>query len=249
MAFLSAEAAFAALALPPSAPRLMLIGGGPRPAEALDRFVGWAGGEQSRILVVTWASREPEENFRAIAEDLRNSNAGEVVHAPSPDSAGKDLAGLRRELDAATAVFFSGGDQTRLMKAIADLDVADFIRSRHAGGLPVGGTSAGTAVLSSLMIAGRNPVKTAPGLGLLAGAVVDQHFLKRERLARLAAVIEKQAGLVGIGIDEGSAVAIEDGRRGEAIGPSPVTLIRRDPASGAAAVTQVSPGLRFELLK
>ena len=224
----------------------MMIGGGPRPAEAMGRFVDWAGGPQASVVVVTWASRRPEEAFVPIAADLAHAGAGAVVHAPTARAAAEDPQALRRQLEDASGVFFSGGDQKRLMESLSDLDLLDYFRERYKNGLPVAGTSAGTAVMSSLMITG-DEKGTAQGLGLVAGAVVDQHFLRRERLARLIEVVEKETGILGVGIDEGSAVAVEGVTHAQAIGPSPVTLVSCDGKSPRACVSQIAPGARFNL--
>ena len=74
------------------------------------------------------------------------------------------------------------------------------------------------------MIASGNPTaKTARGLDLLPGAVIDQHFLKRNRKPRLLAVLEKHPGLVGFGVDEGTALVVR-GRQLEVLGDSTVTV-------------------------
>ena len=226
--------------------RLMMIGGGPRPAEAMGRFADWAGGPKANILVVTWASRKGEGAFAPLAADLGRAGAGAVVHAPAALAAAEDPQALRRRLEDASGVFFSGGDQKRLMKTLSDLELLDYFRERYQNGLPVAGTSAGTAIMSSLMISGDGN-GTAQGLGLVAGAVVDQHFLRRERLGRLIAVVEKETGILGVGIDEGSAVSVEGRTHAQAIGPSPVTLVSCDGKSPRACVTQVAPGARFSL--
>lgn len=216
--------------------RLLLVGGGPRPAQALERLNAWAGGSSSRLLIVTWASGHGEDAYRSVAADLSQAGAGAVLRAPDPE-AGREA--VLRELSRASGVFFTGGDQNKLMRAIEDLRLGPTLRELHKNGLPMGGTSAGTAIMSPVMIAG--PHALSAGLGLLPGTIVDQHFLARDRRLRLIAAARRHAGLLGIGIDEGSALTVEDGRIAEAFGPSPVTL-RRLRLERRPGLRQSAPG-------
>jgi cyanophycinase len=109
--------------------RLVIVGGGERPTEAMARFVLWAGGATSRLLVVPWASIEPKESCAAILEELRPHAPGASSCAPfAPlDAHGKagrldaeSRARFLEELTASTGVFFSGGDQARIMDVLAD---------------------------------------------------------------------------------------------------------------------------------
>jgi len=62
--------------------RLLVIGGGERPPEAMKKFVEWSGGAKSRILVITWASGLPDEAFESLEKGFLAANAGLVEHAP-----------------------------------------------------------------------------------------------------------------------------------------------------------------------
>ncbi len=126
-------AAPAPAAEPAGETRLVIIGGGERPPEALGRFVSWAGGASARVLVLPWASGEPRESCEAILVEL-------APHAPGAASCGPhatlDAKGRAAPLDAArktaalaalaraTGVFFTGGDQARIMDVLADRGAA-----------------------------------------------------------------------------------------------------------------------------
>jgi len=160
----------------------------------------------------------------------------------------------------ATFIWFPGGDQVKLMKAFEGTGIAEAIRARHAEGALVGGTSAGAAVMSRVMITGdgydlqsitAGKTQTAPGLGLLPDAVVDQHFLKRQRDNRLISLVLDHPDLVGIGIDEATAIFVT-GREFEVLGQSSVVVIDArkaavDKASAGGLAT--GRGLRLSVLK
>jgi cyanophycinase len=221
--------------------RLVLFGGGDRPAAAMARFVGWAGGKAAHVLVVPWASIEPAESCRALEEELRALGVADVACAPlaTLDAGGKAAplgaearAAFAAGLARATGVYFCGGDQSRVMDALADRTLVDEMKKRQAAGVVFAGTSAGTAVMSGIMITGEGDftvidggkVETRDGLGLIPGAIVDQHFVKRQRENRLFGLVLAHPALRGVGIDE-STVLLVDGERAEVEGAGVVVLV------------------------
>jgi cyanophycinase len=226
----------------PAETRLVIIGGGDRPPETLARFVAWAGGASARILVLPWASGEPKESCEAMLEEL-------APHAPGAASCGPHatLDAKRRaapldaerkaaSLDAlarATGVFFTGGDQGRIMDVLADPELMAAVKARFAAGVVFGGTSAGAAVMSAHMITGEgdftvidgDKVEVRPGLGLVEGVIVDQHFVKRQRQNRLFGLVLKHPDERGVGIDEETALVVTSGRYAEVLGKGPVMLV------------------------
>ena len=121
-----------------------------------------------------------------------------------------DLAQAKIQITKATGIWFSGGDQSRLMTALRGAGMTELIQQRHRAGVPIGGTSAGAAVMSKEMIidapkvagllAGNTPMGT--GLGLAPEMIVDQHFVKRGRMSRLLSAVLDHEDLLGVGIDE-----------------------------------------------
>jgi cyanophycinase len=242
LAVLGAGAAALPGAEPEAETRLVIIGGGDRPPEALARFVAWAGGRAARILVLPWASGEPKESCEAILEELSPHSPGEAACGPHAtlDASGKAApldAGRRKTaldgLARATGVFFTGGDQARIMDVLADPELLAAVRVRFAKGVVFGGTSAGAAVMSLRMITGEgdftvldgDKVETRPGLGLVDGVIVDQHFVKRQRENRLFGLVLKHPGERGVGIDEDTALLVSGGYRAEVVGKGPVMLV------------------------
>jgi len=142
----------------------------------------------------------------------------------------------------ATGIWFGGGDQSRLTAALKGTRVESAMHERFAAGAVIGGTSAGAAVMSSLMITGderhrggdrlpsdssdafltiaRDNVITAPGFGFITNAVVDQHFFRRKRHNRLVSVVLEHPDLIGVGIDESTALVVDSVGKWSVIGSS-----------------------------
>jgi cyanophycinase len=130
-------------------------------------------------------------------------------------------------------IFFSGGDQSRLARVLNNTDVLQAVRERHEAGTVVAGTSAGAAIMSSLMITGGNAeramvkgeMETGEGFGLAPEAVIDTHFMNRGRLKRLFSVTAAAPEKTGIGLDEDTGIIMRAGGDIEVIGSGVVTLV------------------------
>jgi cyanophycinase len=133
----------------------------------------------------------------------------------------------------ARGVFFAGGDQIRITKALLDTPVGTAIADAFAHGAVVGGTSAGTACQSSPMITGEgdfkviraNSVELVQGLGFFRGVIVDQHFIARQRSNRLISVILEHPDLLGVGVDEETAVWVRPDNTFQVLGKSCVMVV------------------------
>lgn len=224
---LPAQQASAARIDPAGIPGSLLIAGGGRLPEAVyARFVERAGGEEARIVVVPTATRDaddPEyhEQLRARFQPFGPASV-RILH--TWDRAQADQAEFCRPLREATGLWFGGGSQSRILDAYGG---TRFERELHnllqRDGI-VGGSSAGAAIQSAVMITGgREKARTSRGFDLLPGAVVDQHFLARERTGRLLGVLAEHPERYGLGIDEGCAVLV-DGRRVQVLGDSEARL-------------------------
>jgi len=208
--------------------RLVVVGGGNSPAGLHSKILGLAGGADARVLVVPFASAVNDGQTSRAAFVSAGAKNVAVLGADDPVAA---LAAVR----AANAIWFSGGSQSVLMVALGKLGIVDAIRERHRGGAVIGGTSAGAAVMSKLMIVGAPRVAgeippLGEGLGLWPETVVDQHFAQRNREPRLRAVVQAHPTLPGVGIDEGTFVVVA-GDELEVGGTGNVTVL--DPRWGA----------------
>jgi cyanophycinase len=214
---------------------LLIVGGGSQPPALVKRFVELAGGAgHARIAVLPMASSDAAETGRDKAEELRGLGAD--VFVVNVTRAGAESDSVVRLLGGATGIWFPGGDQARLTAVLANTAAIRAIHARYRDGAVIGGTSAGAAIMSDSMITGdqfragedtsgyfgddypriaRRSIVIAPGFGFLHGAIVDQHFIRRERNNRLLSAVLERPTLIGVGIDEGTALRIDpDGRWG-----------------------------------
>lgn len=247
---------------------LFICGGGRMPDPVLNRFVDLAGGELAHLVVITTASETADTGDVEIRIDFwKRTRLAEmtVLHTRSRVTA--DDPQFCKPLTTATGVWFIGGHQNRLTEAYRGTRVEQEIRGVLERGGVVGGTSAGAAVMSPVMIRGGNPqAEIEAGFGFLPGTVVDQHFLKRRRQDRLLNVLSAHPRLVGIGIDEGTAVVVQ-GRQMSVVSGSesnvvtclaavdgkPERTIPLEPGAEAdlvalrrAALTRMQPRFRFD---
>jgi len=237
--------------------RLLVVGGGERPPDAMKKFVEWSGGGRSRILVVTWASGVPVESFEALQKGFHAANAGIAEHAPERPLDAEKRARFVEQLNNATGVFFSGGDQNRIMDVLADDELLRLVKSKYDSGVPFGGTSAGAAVMSDPMMTGEADLKildgkkvgVRKGLGLLPGVIFDQHFLVRQRHNRLLGLMLVNPAVIGIGIDEDTAVLIEDNRHLTVNGKTQVMFVHSRNRRQPFLLEFLNSGDRFDLKK
>ncbi|KGN32612.1 cyanophycinase [Knoellia sinensis KCTC 19936] len=209
---------------PSTTPTLFIIGGAEDRvgrAALLRRFVRISGGRRSRIVVIPTASSFQDEVVASYREVFTRFGV-ETVDVVNPDSrrAAHDPEAVEL-LDRATGIFMSGGSQLRLSQFFPGTPLGEALHRAHARGTVVAGTSAGASIMSEFMISmgdeGITPVQrgsqVSAGIGLLKGVIVDQHFAQRSRYGRLLSVVAASPNLLGIGIDEDTAIEVVDGSR------------------------------------
>lgn len=215
--------------------RLVIIGGGEDKSGKcliLRHYLQLAGGRDARLAVITAASAEGEavgEEYRAV---FRRLGAAEVDVMNITDRQQANADWLLDKLAKATGAFFTGGDQLRITALMGGTLLFDTLYRRWQEGLVLAGTSAGASAMSSTMIVGgrgsdtakREMIHMSPGLGFLPAAVIDQHFAQRGRIMRLLAAISQNPEMLGIGIDEDTALVL-DGNTAEVRGSGTVTLV------------------------
>ena len=236
----------------PGSGTVLVAGGGALTAEIWSRFVELAGGPEARIIVIPTAGTEDDypQDWDGLG-GLRDVGAGDVtiLHTRDPETADTDaFAAPIRE---ATGVWIPGGRQWRLVDAYLGTLVHDELFDVLERGGVVGGTSAGASILASFLVRGdpaTNRIVLSDeyreGFGLLRGAAVDQHLFARDRQDDLWRVLAVDPSLLGIGIDEGTALVVQ-GDQGEVIGEG---LVLFYDASGPLRITrQLSRGHRYDL--
>jgi cyanophycinase len=211
----------------PTRGHLVLIGGGDKPDAAMKKFVELAGGPASPIVVIPTASSEPDTP--AYYDNLFRKEFGcsDVVVLPIKSRSDSQKPELVAAAKRARGIFFGGGDQARILNALSGSAVLAALRDAFARGAAVGGTSAGTACQSRLMITGEGNFKIIAsravelwdGLGFLPEwVVVDQHFIARQRQNRLISVILEHPEKLGVGVDEDTAIWVRPDDTFEVIG-------------------------------
>lgn len=198
----------------------------------LREFIRAAGGVDAEIAVMTAATSLPGEvgdEYIRVFERL-GAKRVDVVHTDRrEDSEREDNL---EKVKGASGIFFTGGDQSRIVDFIKGTPLDDAIHQRHREGAVIGGTSAGAAMMPDEMIVGgasvSNPsvdaVEMGPGMGFLPGIVVDQHFAQRGRLGRLLAALVLQPAVIGLGIDENTAIIVT-GDEFSVVGAGTITVV------------------------
>jgi len=140
-----------------------------------------------------------------------------------------------KRIQSAHAVFFTGGEQSKLISLLAQTELLTAIRNKYYvdKNFIVGGTSAGAMVLPEIIITGgligaalyKGDIEIAKGFDLIKNIIVDTHFIKRGRFARLAHAVALNQSCLGIGLEEDTALIISEGNRAECIGSGMVILI------------------------
>ena len=212
---------------------LILVGGGEKPPDAMRKFVELAGGPQALIVAIPTASSEPDTGsyyVKLFKEEYGCTNVVALEIKSRADAMRPDYAEVAGR---ATGIFFGGGDQIRITNALLGTPVGAAIADAFNRGAVIGGTSAGTACQSDPMITGEgdfkviraNSVELWHGLGFFRGAVVDQHFIARQRSNRLVSVILEHPDLLGVGVDEDTAVWVRPDDTFQVIGSSCVMVL------------------------
>src|SRR4051812_2260348 len=265
--------AFAAVANAQSAthPRgtLFIVGGGPQPPQLVQDFVTLAGGAgHARIVVFAMASEDGQTSGEEKATDLRALGADARNLWIDRDQANSDS--IVHVVDSATGIWFGGGDQVRLARVLRGTRTERAMHARYEAGAVIGGTSAGAAVMSQVMITGderrpggdrpdtsqawitiaRDNVATDSGFAFLATAIIDQHFLRRKRLNRLISLVLERAPHLGVGIDESTALVVHPDGRWTVEGASAATIFdgRRATITASSVATLGATGVMVHVL-
>jgi len=239
-------------AVGPPVGAVLAAGGGSLGPEIWERFVELAGGENARIVVIPTASEDDEfPNDWSILTSIQEAGGRNVtlLHTRDPEVA--DSRDFAAPLQEATGVWISGGRQHRLVDAYLHTRVHDELFRLLARGGVVGGSSAGASILASFLVRGDPEtnqrvmsLEYSQGFGILEGAAIDQHLLARGREEDLWGILDLYPELLGIGIDEGTALVIT-GDVAEVIGESQVIFYD---ATGLLPVTRtLEEGEGFDL--
>ena len=222
----------------PEKGKLIIVGGGDT-EKITPYFIEQAGGENAKIVVIPTASEE--ETFNDdwyFLKELKSAGAKNVtiVHTRDPKEA--DTKEFVKPITEATGVWFTGGRQWRLVDAYAGTKVVDELWKLLERGGIIGGSSAGATIQGSYLARGDSKTNTImmgdhqEGFGFLKDVAIDQHVLARNRMFDMFEIIEAHTELLGLGIDESTALVVSNDTM-KVIGKSYVavydgTLYKRD---------------------
>lgn len=199
---------------------LVIVGGGTVVPEITHRFVALAGGPDARFVVIPTAGQDPIDMAQVKQQFIKTFGVKNVVVLNTRDRRVANSRKFAEPLLHANAVWFYGGRQWRLEDAYGNTLTEREVKAVLARGGVVGGSSAGATIQGSFLVRGsvknnRIMVAARPGhragFGLLPESAIDQHLLVRHRQNDLVPVIASRPKLLGIGIDQSTAIVVHDG--------------------------------------
>ena len=228
-------------------------------------------GDDGKIVVCTIASSEPESLWKEYETAFRAIGVPHVFRLELETREEASTPRAMRILEGATGVFFTGGDQLKITSQLGDTPVFSRVQEIFEAGGVIAGTSAGASAMSETMLVANNgdasyriksALLMAPGLGLAQDMLIDQHFSQRGRMARLIGAVSQNPRVLGVGIDENTAIIVEHNRRFQVLGEGAVYVVDgsttsysnigdedtdRTLSSFGLTIHMLSQGDRFEL--
>jgi cyanophycinase len=207
---------------------LIIVGGGGMPKGLLQRFVELAGGKKARIVTLPIAIGDTGPMVDGIAAVFRKLGAAKVSVLTGRNRSEIESKGSLEALAEATGIWFGGGRQWRFVDAYAGTNALPLMFDVLRRGGVIGGSSAGATIQGDYLC--RGGVFTnfdiiyegyERGLGFLPGVAIDQHFSQRKRQKDMTALMKVYPQLLGIGIDEATAIVVR-GQMAEVVGKSKV---------------------------
>lgn len=199
----------------------------------LKRFLQEIPAKKPHIEVITTASMIPEEVGERYLSALGILGCEHVNLMHIRDAEDTLVPEYLERIRNADGIMFSGGDQSRIIRAFQDSEILHVLRHRYLHeNFTIAGTSAGAMAMSRIMIKGgsatesllRGSVKIGEGLGLIDGVIIDTHFVIRGRFGRLMEAVVTHPKTVGIGLGEDTGVLITEGHMIETIGSNLVVV-------------------------
>jgi len=231
----------------------LLIVGGRQTYMIEKKFVEVAGGSNARIIIIPNAGSEPKR-MSEIEQKTFNNLGAKTDYILFTKETADDEANLKK-MDWANAVFFTGGDQSDLTRDMLGTKLLQKVFDIYNNGGTVGGSSAGAAVMSEVMITGnelvhndsigsfitieKNNIETKLGFGFLKTVIIDQHFLKRKRHNRTISAVIEHPNLLGVAIDESTSIIVNPDNTFDVYGDNQVLVYD---ATGAKNIRQDKNG-------
>lgn len=255
LGLIAATAATSAQEVGPKTGSLVIVGGAMQDPAIIRRFIDLAGGPDAPIVIVpTAGDAETYDQYWSGLKQFRDQGARELTVLHTRDRKEADTEAFVKPLVTARGVFFGGGRQWRLADAYLNTRVHRALQAVLDRGGVLGGTSAGATILGSFLVRGDTKGNElmvgdhVEGFGFLKNSAIDQHLLRRNRQFDLIDVVVARPQLLGIGIDEDTAIVV-DGDRFDVLGRGYVAIYdpkRMTPTDRRFYL--LAPGDRFDLL-
>jgi cyanophycinase len=214
----------------PARGALVIVGGAMQDQAIMERFLELAGGFEAPIVVIpTAGSQDQYDEYFPGGRRWKELGAKDVTVLHTRDRNEANSTEFIAPIQRARGVWFPGGRQWRLADAYLDTRTELELHKVLERGGVIGGSSAGATIQGSYLVRGDTKTNTVmmgdheEGFGFLKNVAIDQHLLARNRQFDLIPVIERHEELLGIGIDEDTAIVVQ-GDRFEVIGQSLVAI-------------------------
>jgi cyanophycinase len=230
---------------------LVIVGGGGMPADVTQKFIELAGGPDAHIVVL------PTANPGGPAEGgfLKAAGAKNVVSLPAVKLEEVEDPKNLDELRKADAIWFGGGRQWHFVDAYEGTKAIDLFRDVLRRGGVIGGSSAGATIQGDYLCRG-SPLNNTDeicegyerGFAFLPGVAIDQHFAQRNRFADMTALMKTYPQLLGVGLDEATAIVVR-GHEADVMGEGEAHFYdrKKPPADGQPDYESVKAGGRYDL--
>ena len=233
---------------------LVVVGGNMQSPDIYRRFIELAGGPDAPIVMIPTAGGEAEyDEFYQGLNAWRANGARNLILLHTTDPKEADTDAFVEPLKTAHGVFFFGGRQWHLVDAYAGTKTEAEIRKVLDRGGVIGGSSAGASIQGSFLVRGDTRSNTIMrgdhqvGFGYLKNVGIDQHVLRRNRQFDLIEVVEAHPELLGIGLDENTAIVVQ-GDQAQVIGASYALIFDNQSTTGDGGKFYfLAPGDRFNL--
>ncbi|RHW35668.1 cyanophycinase [Neobacillus notoginsengisoli] len=214
---------------------LLIIGGAEEKYHGvtiLSKFVELSSKRIGKVGILTTATQIPEQVGNEYREVFEKHGVKDSVIIDVNSREMSEDPRIIETVDGLSALFITGGDQSRLTQMITGTKLHSLIYKQWQNGLVLGGTSAGASIMGKHMIVNALTkdsddilqVEMDNGFGFMEDLLIDQHFSQRSRFDRLLGAIAGNPNLMGIGIDENTAILVE-GDQFEVIGEHQVLIL------------------------
>ena len=233
---------------------LVIVGGNMQDPAIVKRFIELAGGPTAPIVVIPTASDADEyDQYYSGLRQWRENGATNLTVVHTRDRKVADTEAFVKPIRAARGVYLVGGRQWRLADAYLNTLTHKELNAVLERGGVIGGSSAGATMIGSFMVRGDTKGNETMigdhtvGFGFMKNTAIDQHLLRRNRQFDMLEVIDKHPELLGIGLDENTAIVV-DGDRFDVIGQSYAVIYSNKPVAGSSGRFYfLAPGDRFDL--